>query len=239
MFTSRSSNYQTYASQNIQFSTLTGSTIIVQSTLTVSSITTSTISTNTVSFSTLTGSTINASSITVIAPIYSTLTLSTVAISTILPSTAGIGSAFLVTSNGAVGTVGATPQYQLDVTGTARMAVTEFQDDSVSITKQAPLDYSTFSQAWTQSIAPYAMWSSIGVSANGQIQVAVVNGGGIWYSSSYGKNWLQSATAGTTALMWSAVAVSANGTFASATVNGGGIWYSSNSGQTWTAAATS
>ena len=238
MFALRSSIYLTYTSQSIQFSTLTGSTLIVQSTLTAPAITVSTMSTNTVTFSTLTGSVINTTSVSAINTIYSTFTCSTVNASTILPSTIGIGSAFLVVSNGTAGTNGAIPQYQLDVTGTARAAVLQFQDDSVSITKQTPLDYSTFGQAWTQSIAPNAMWSSLAVSANGQIQVAVVNGGGIWYSSSYGKSWLQSATAGTTALMWSCVAVSANGTFASATVNGGGIWYSSNSGQTWTSAAT-
>ena len=238
MLAIRSSIYLTYTSQSIQFSTLTGSTLIVQSTLTASAITVNATSTNTVTFSTLTGSTINASSLTATTGTYSTLTYSTANISTILPSTIGVGNTFLITSNGTTGTNDTTPQYQLDVTGSARAAVLQFQDDSVSITKQAPLDYSTFGQAWTQSITPYAMWSSIGISANGQIQVAVVNGGGIWYSSSYGKSWLQSATAGTTALMWSSVAVSANGTFASATVNGGGIWYSSNSGQTWTSAAT-
>ena len=239
MLAIRSSIYLTYTSQSIQFSTLTGSTLIVQSTLTASAITINATSTNTVTFSTLTGSTINASSLTATTVTYSTLTCSTVNVSTILPSTIGVGNTFLITSNGTTGTNGTTPQYQLDVTGSARAAVLQFQDDSVSITKQAPLDYSTFGQAWSQSITPYAMWSSIGISANGQIQIALVNGGGIWYSSSYGKSWLQSATAGTTALMWSSVAVSANGTFASATVNGGGIWYSSNSGQTWTSAATS
>lgn len=238
MLAIRSSIYLTYTSQSIQFSTLTGSTLIVQSTLTASAITVNATSTNTVTFSTLTGSTINASSLTATTGTYSTLTYSTANISTILPSTIGVGNTFLITSNGTAGTNGTTPQYQLDVTGSARAAVLQFQDDSVSITKQAPLDYSTFGQLWTQSITPYAMWSSIGISANGQIQIAVVNGGGIWYSSSYGKSWLQSATAGTTALMWSSVAVSANGTFVSATVNGGGIWYSSNSGQTWTSAAT-
>ena len=238
MLAIRSSIYLTYTLQSIQFSTLTGSTLIVQSTLTASAITVNATSTNTVTFSTLTGSTINASSLTATTGTYSTLTCSTANVSTILPSTIGVGNTFLITSNGTTGTNGTTPQYQLDVTGSARAAVLQFQDDSVSITKQAPLDYSTFGQAWTQSITPYAMWSSIGISANGQIQVAVVNGGGIWYSSSYGKSWLQSATAGTIALMWSSVAVSANGTFVSATVNGGGIWYSSNSGQTWTSAAT-
>ena len=235
----RSSIYVAFTSERIQFSTLTGSTLIVQSTLTTSSITIRTASTNTVSFSTLTGTTINASSLSTTSSICSTLTCSSITTSTILLSTISIGGRFLNASNGATGTTSVTPLYQLDVTGTARMAVTEFQDDSVSVTKQAPLDYLTFGQAWTQSITPNALWSDIAMSANGQLQVAVVNGGGIWYSSSYGKHWLQSATAGTTALAWSAIAISANGTFASATVNGGGIWYSSTSGQTWTAAATS
>jgi hypothetical protein len=155
-----------------------------------------------------------------------------------MPCTIGVGNGLLVVRNGATGTIGSIPQYPLDVSGTARMAVSQFQDDSVSITKQAPLDYSTLGQAWIQSNAPYGQWSDMSMSANGQIQVAIVHGGGIWYSSSYGTTWLPSATAGTTALTWSAVAVSANGSFVSAVVNGGLIWYSSTSGQTWTSAAT-
>ena len=239
MFALRNSTYPNYSSQNIQFSTLSGTTLIVQSTLTVISIATSTMSTNTVSFSTLTGTNLSGASITTTNTIYSTLNYSTINIASIVPSTVGVGNGFLVVRNGTTGTIGSTSQYQLDVSGTARMAVTQFQDDSVSITKQTPLDYSTLAQTWIQSNAPSRQWSAISMSANGQVQVATVTGGGIWYSSSYGTTWLQSATAGTTALSWSAIAVSANGTFVSATVNSGFIWYSSTSGQTWTSAATS
>jgi len=70
-------------------------------------------------------------------------------------------------------------------------------------------------------------------SFSGKYQTAVVKGGGIWYSTDYGKNWNPSAGAGDK--LWVSVAMSSNGMYQTAVVqNGGGIWYSTDYGKKWT-----
>jgi len=44
---------------------------------------------------------------------------------------------------------------------------------------------------WNQSDAPVAVWSSIAINSTGQYAIASINGGGIFMSLNYGKNWFQ------------------------------------------------
>lgn len=88
-----------------------------------------------------------------------------------------------------------------------------------------------YGQTWIVAAISASNWASMATSINGQNQVACINGGSIWYSSSSGSVWLPSSAS---SLAWSSIALSGSGQYATACVNGGAIWYSSNYGQTWT-----
>ena len=71
------------------------------------------------------------------------------------------------------------------------------------------------------------------MSSDGTKQTAVVNGGGIYYSTNTGQSWTAS-----TALShnWQSVAISSNNpTIQTASTNGSGIYYSTDTGLSWTA----
>ena len=238
MLPSRNSNLPQFNALAINYSTLSG-TNVTTSTINVSSIAANTIFSNILTYSTLSGSTINTSLINTSSLLCSTLTTSLLTSSTLQANTLGVGSAFLATNGSNTGTTRSVPQYQLDVAGTARTSVLQYNDASVSVSEQNVLDYTTFAQKWSQNIATSGAWTSIALSASGQYQVACINGGALWYSSNYGQTWTASATVGTTALAWSAVASSGSGQYMSACVSTGNIWYSVNYGQTWTSAASS
>ena len=88
-----------------------------------------------------------------------------------------------------------------------------------------------YGQTWIVTAISASNWASMASSINGQNQVACINGGSIWYSSSSGSVWLPSSAS---LLAWSSIALSGSGQYAAACVNDGAIWYSSNYGQTWT-----
>ena len=103
---------------------------------------------------------------------------------------------------------------------------------SKGVNPSTTLISTNYGQSWIAATISSRMWS-LGFSLSGQYQVACINGGGLWYSSTYGQSWTISATAGTSALAWSFILMSASGKFAVACVNAGAIWYSSTYGQTW------
>ena len=88
-----------------------------------------------------------------------------------------------------------------------------------------------YGQTWIVAAISASNWASMASSINGQNQVACINGGSIWYSSTSGSVWLPSSAS---LLSWSSISLSGSGQYATACVNGGAIWYSSNYGQTWT-----
>jgi len=238
----RNYNIPIFNTVNVQYSSLSGQSVIANSSITVSSINTSTLTTSTLSYSTITGSTINASIL-----IVSTLNcrelfgppILNVTTSSIITSTLGGGTTFITPNGANTGTTSSLPQYLLDVSGTSRVAALQYQDNSIAISEQPVLDYTTFGQNWVQSNTPTASWYSIVMSVTGQYQIACVSGGALWYSSTYGQTWTQSITVGTTTLGWRAVASSASGQYMTAvSINGGPIWYSFTYGQTWTQSTT-
>ena len=239
MITSRNSNVINFNALVINYSTLTGSTVTVSTSINVSSISTNRITTSTLQCSTLTGSTITTSIFSASTILCSTIAQPYINISTLQGSTIGIGSSFLATNGSNTGTISSLPQYSLDVSGTIRASALQYHDNTATVSEQNVLNYNGFGQTWVQSIAPSAAWRSIAVSANGQYQVACVNGGALWYSSTYGKSWLASTTSGTTAVAWSAIACSGSGQYVVASITSGAIWYSSTYGQTWLTSSAS
>ena len=64
------------------------------------------------------------------------------------------------------------------------------------------------------------VWYSIAMSASGQYKSACIynnSGGGIYYSTDYGQNWIGPAT-GTTNIQWNSIAMSASGQYTSACI---------------------
>ena len=78
-------------------------------------------------------------------------------------------------------------------------------------------------------------WASIASSVDGSKLAAVDNsGGGIWISTNFGTNWVQTAAPSDIA-EWQSIASSSDGTKLAAVDNAGnGIWVSRDSGTTWT-----
>lgn len=239
MLASRNSNFLNVNAVAITYSTLTGNTKISVSSIAASSIVGSTINANTVLYSTMTGSSIITSTITATSLIYSSITGSTLIGSSINGVALGIGQTFLSTIGSTISIATTVPQYQADISGTTRTTVMQYQDNTAVASGQLPLDYNTFGQSLIPSAACNALWSSVAMSANGQIQVACVNGGALWYSSSYGNQWTQSVTSGTTSNVWTKVACSSSGQYALACAHNGYIWYSTNYGVTWTQSGSS
>ena len=239
MITSRNSNVINFNALVINYSTLMGSAVVVSSSINVSSISTNNINISTLQFITQTYSTINTSILNASTILCSTIVQPYINISTLQVSTIGVGSSFLATNGSNTGTISSLPQYSLDVSGTIRASALQYHDNTATVSEQNVLNYNGFGQTWVQSIAPSAAWRSIAMSANGQYQVACVNGGALWYSSTYGKSWLASTTSGTTAVAWSAIACSGSGQYVVASITSGAIWYSSTYGQTWTVSSAS
>lgn len=239
MLASRNSNFLNVNAVAITYSTLTGNTKISVSSIAASSIVGSTINANTVLYSTMTGSSIITSTITATNLNYSSITGSTLIGSSINGVALGIGQTFLSTIGSTISIATTVPQYQADISGTTRTTVMQYQDNTAVASGQLPLDYNTFGQSLIPSAACNALWSSVAMSANGQIQVACVNGGALWYSSSYGNQWTQSVTSGTTSNVWTKVACSSSGQYALACTHNGYIWYSTNYGVTWTQSGSS
>ena len=87
-------------------------------------------------------------------------------------------------------------------------------------------------------------WNGVSISASGQYQTAVINGGGIYTSSDYGNTWSitsapQTITTDTFGISitqlahWSSISISASGQYQSAVIFEGGIYTSNNYGTTW------
>jgi hypothetical protein len=140
-------------------------------------------------------------------------------------------STYLQQTAGATGgSVSTQPQYTLDIEGTERATTRLYADNSVAITAQPSLDYSTFSSSWSQLAVQNAAWSCIAASATGQNLVAGITSGSIWYSQNYGQSWLQSNAPSSA---WSAIALSGSGQYGVASIVSGTIYYTANFGQTW------
>jgi hypothetical protein len=111
----------------------------------------------------------------------------------------------------------------------------------------APLSYvlpqatsTAYGQTWVvNASAPIPVtpmiWQNVEVSATGQYQTAIVNGGDLYTSSDYGVIWVANGSA-PTSVNWSDVAVSATGQYQTACCADGvtGLYASSNYGVTWT-----
>ena len=128
------------------------------------------------------------------------------------------------------GSVSAQPQYTLDIQGTERATTRLYSDNSVAITANSSLDFTTFSSSWSQLAVQNAAWSCIAASTTGQNLVAGVTSGSIWYSQNYGQSWLQSNAPSSA---WSAISLSGSGQYGVASINSGTIYYTANFGQTW------
>ena len=118
---------------------------------------------------------------------------------------------------------------------------TALPDNTVQPTSTPSLDYTTFTQNWTQTSAISANWSAISSSANGQYVSACINPGAIYTSNNYGTTWTAITTSNgvsANSLAWTGIALSASGQYQIATVNTGAIYYSSTFGASWTASAT-
>jgi hypothetical protein len=118
---------------------------------------------------------------------------------------------------------------------------TALPDNTVQPTSTPSLDYTTFTQNWTQTPAISANWSAISSSANGQYVSACINPGAIYTSNNYGTTWTAITTSNgvsNNSLAWTGIALSASGQYQIATVNTGAIYYSSTFGASWTASAT-
>lgn len=220
---------------NINYSTITGSSIVFTSSIRGSTINNNIIITQFINYSTITGSTINAGSLTANGLSFSTLTGSTLNTSTITMTNAtGLGSTFAITNGTSAVTHSATPQYQLDISETTRATTVEYSDGSDAVTAAPPLDYSQFGQIWTPvNQLPAATWTAVAVSASGQYQTVGSNGSGLYYSSNYGQTWTFASMSGYIVDL----KISASGQYQIAAISGGGINYSSNYGQTWTASS--
>ena len=70
---------------------------------------------------------------------------------------------------------------------------------------------------------------AVDVSVNAIYQAAVVAGGSIYVSSSYGSAWAASAFTA----QWSSIVTSSSGRIMAASINGGGIYVSKNYSSTW------
>jgi hypothetical protein len=105
-------------------------------------------------------------------------------------------------------------------------------DQSVLMTATPPLDLSNnFGTVWKQAISDSRSWYGIGISATGQYQSAVVDGGYIYTSNNYGVTWSQATSDATR--YWRSVSLSANGQYQTAVVATGYIYTSNNYGVTW------
>jgi hypothetical protein len=110
-----------------------------------------------------------------------------------------------------------------------------YPDNSAVINATPSLDYSTFAQTWNINAVGTQAWNGIAISACGQNQCAIVNGGNIWYSLNYGATW---STSSAPSRAWQSISISSSGKYVSAVANGDYIYYSADSGRTWTSAAS-
>ena len=109
---------------------------------------------------------------------------------------------------------------------------TTYPDGSVAISNNPALLYSNniiFTPS-SQNELSSLTWSSSAISASGQYQTAVINGGFIYYSTDYGITWNKSNSISGT---WTSVAMSSSGQYQTGVINGS-IYYSINYGVNWT-----
>lgn len=97
------------------------------------------------------------------------------------------------------------------------------------------IQYSGFSQTWTQTMAPYESWASVACSADGGKLVAASSSTGVYTSTNFGLTW-DTTLSTNTGYGWRSVASSADGSILAA--GGGGtaadqVWISTNSGVSW------
>jgi hypothetical protein len=89
-------------------------------------------------------------------------------------------------------------------------------------------------QTWSIINSDNRNWSFVAMSATGQYQTAVVNGGTICISSDYGTSWTDKDQS----RAWYGIAMSASGKYQTAVVNGGRIYLSNNYGISWSSSTT-
>jgi hypothetical protein len=110
-----------------------------------------------------------------------------------------------------------------------------YPDGSVQLSAtEFPIDSTKFGTTWLPT-SPFVegQLCSVSISASGQYQTAVANGGGIYTSLDYGNNWSSPNITAPTDQPWSSVSVSASGQYQTACVYDGGIHTSSNYGIDW------
>ena len=142
-----------------------------------------------------------------------------------------------------IGTTG--PTFTLDVNGSVNFAsVYQTVPGATGAVPYSQVSYDPYSSlsglqltpantTWVlnTSVTTGLNWFSISLSSSGQYQSAVINGGGIWGSTNYGRTWLQNTSAPSST--WYSISLSSSGQNQSAVVNGGSIWVSSDYGNTW------
>jgi hypothetical protein len=110
-------------------------------------------------------------------------------------------------------------------------------DNSVMMTATPPLDLSNnFGTVWRQATSDATRnWYDICISATGQYQTAVVNGGYIYTSNNFGVTWVQDTSIGATK-NYNGIGMSKSGQYQTVLNDATGyIYTSSNYGVTWIA----
>jgi hypothetical protein len=146
-----------------------------------------------------------------------------------------------LTTTGLVGIGSTTPQYTLDVVGTAQVNGPLGAADN-GIAANSPV-YATFGQTWVlqTAMSTNLAWGGTACSATGQYQTVAsgynLASGVIWYSSNYGQTWAQASI---TASLFNYMAMSGTGQYQLIGVNSsnGALYLSTNYGATWTATGT-
>ena len=146
----------------------------------------------------------------------------------------GEGYSFLQSTFSSQGPTGYTgPTGQIGPSGATGPTGT-FDQNTLSIFSKFGIALTDYGNTWVQNTsAPSSSWKSVSVSASGQYQTALVQGGYIYVSTNYGSTWTQDTTV-TTTKNWYGVSVSASGQYQTAVVFGNYIYTSTNYGSTWT-----